>query len=907
MTANIDLAGTTFTTAVIAPDTDMATADFQGTMFSGTFDGNGYTISNLAINAGATGNDCLGLFGCISETAIVKNLAVENVNISGTGGSDDCGGIVGWNRGIVQASHSSGSISGQAFLGGLIGRGISGNIMRCYSSANVAGTSSNIGGLVGTNSAGSTIQESYATGNAAGCYVGGLVGVSSGSISNSYATGNVTLTLLDCIGGFIGYQGGGSISKCYSAGHVSGAHNAGGFIGFCAAGTTTASFWDTQTSGKTTSAGGTGKTTTLMKTLSTFTSAGWDFVGETTNGTNDYWQMLANGYPLLAFQPVSSGAVATPVFAPGAGTYNIEQNVIVTCATAGVTIHYTTNGVDPTEADPVVVSGSSVLVDHSLTLKAKVWKIGIEPSNVASADYVMILAYPYSGGSGTPADPYQIATKADLLALASIILDYGKSFILTADIDLAGTVFTTAVIAPDTDTATADFQGTMFSGTFDGNGYAISNLAINAGATGNDCLGLFGCISETAIVKNLAVENVSISGAGGSDDCGGIVGWNRGIVQASHSSGSISGQAFLGGLIGRGISGNIMRCYSSANVAGTSSNIGGLVGTNSAGSTIQESYATGNAAGCYVGGLVGVSSGSISNSYATGNVTLTLLDCIGGLVGYQNGGSISKCYSTGYINGLHNAGGFIGFYVTGTTAASFWDTQTSGMNSSAGGTGKTTAQMQTLSTFIGAGWDFVGETTNGTNDYWYMPAGSYPLLAFQPFTADFVVVAKRRVGRTIFDYDCKVTLKNYSTQSVRVTQFELTGVPANVSIIDAFVSDFGDIGAGGSATGTDTCTFRVDRSQAITASQVTWQVAYEVLGTGQTMQLSSLSELDLEPKVLGDITGDKTVDYADLMLLVDQWLSSPGDPSADIAPDGGDGIVNFQDYAVLAGHWMEGR
>jgi hypothetical protein len=175
------------------------------------------------------------------------------------------------------------------------------------------------------------------------------------------------------------------------------------------------------------------------------------------------------------------------------------------------------------------------------------------------------------------------------------------------------------------------------------------------------------------------------------------------------------------------------------------------------------------------------------------------------------------------------------------------------------------------------------------------------------FTVDFIVVEKRRVGRTIFDYDCKIVLKNNSLLGVRVMQCGLQSVPAGMSVIDANASGFGDIGAGESVTSTDTCTLRVDRSQNIIAAQVKWQVTYEIIRTGQTMQLSSMSELKLEPKAAGDITGDDTVDSSDLMLLAGQWLSAPDDPSADIAPDGGDGVVNFADFAALAGHWLEGK
>jgi hypothetical protein len=74
------------------------------------------------------------------------------------------------------------------------------------------------------------------------------------------------------------------------------------------------------------------------------------------------------------------------------------------------------------------------------------------------------------------------------------------------------------------------------------------------------------------------------------------------------------------------------------------------------------------------------------------------------------------------------------------------------------------------------------------------------------------------------------------------------------------------------------------------------------MGTGSGIELVSVRI----GGSAGDINRDGSVDSVDLGILVDQWLGAPSSPSADIAPDGGDGIVNFLDYAVLAGHWLEG-
>ena len=130
-----------------------------------------------------------------------------------------------------------------------------------------------------------------------------------------------------------------------------------------------------------------------------------------------------------------------------------------------------------------------------------------------------------------------------------------------------------------------------------------------------------------------------------------------------------------------------------------------------------------------VGGLVGQSYGSISNSYATGIVKGQYQD-IGGLVGENNGGTISNSYSTGSLcldTGATAYGGLLGGqYSGGTTNNSYWDKTTSNQPSSAGGTGTTTPAMKKPSTFIDAGWD---------TDIWKLDPvfrdGYYPALYYQ--------------------------------------------------------------------------------------------------------------------------------------------------------------------------------
>lgn len=182
----------------------------------------------------------------------------------------------------------------------------SSSIINCYSSGSVQGTQY-LGGLTGSNN-NSTIEQSYSTGSVTGTnnYAGGLLGYNSSyRVENSYCTGSVSGNMY--VGGLVGanYD---LVYHCYSTAGVSGNSSVGGLVGLSGTGAAaTNSFWDTVTSGQTGSSGGVGKTTTEMKTLSTFTDAGWDFEVETTNGTNDYWDMdnsesINSGYPFLSWQ-----------------------------------------------------------------------------------------------------------------------------------------------------------------------------------------------------------------------------------------------------------------------------------------------------------------------------------------------------------------------------------------------------------------------------------------------------------------------------------------------------------------------------------------------------------------------------------------------------------------------------
>ncbi len=224
-------------------------------------------------------------------------------------------------------------------------------------------------------------------------------------------------------------------------------------------------------------------------------------------------------------------------------------------------------------------------------------------------------------------------------------------------------------IAHDTDTEDlfTEFQGDAFTGSLDGNNYAIKNLIVNRHE--NDYIGLVGF--STGTIENLTIEGVLV----GRDYVGGIVGENGGEVFYSSSLSEISGDY----------------------------NIGGLVGTNSG--TITTSFSTGSVVGFeYVGGLVGLNEYIIEDSYSKSTVVASVSN-VGGFVG-SNDGEIERVYSAGEVSGemgVLNIGGLIGIQ-TGTVIDSFWDINTSGQNISSGGTGLTTEQMMDKNNY--SNWAF---------------------------------------------------------------------------------------------------------------------------------------------------------------------------------------------------------
>ncbi len=401
----------------------------------------------------------------------------------------------------------------------------------------------------------------------------------------------------------------------------------------------------------------------------------------------------------------------------------------------------------------------------------------------------------YCGGTGTAEDPYLICDANQMQEIGANPDDWDKHFELIADIDLArftGTEFNIIGTKPG-------LNGT-FNGTFDGNGHTISNLTYTT--SGKNFIGLFTILSSGGEIKDLGLINVNVdAGTGENYYVGGLVGANDGTVSNCYTTGSVTGSAYgayVGGLMGaNGGIGVVSNCHATSSVEGYAI-VGGLVGLNFG--TISNCYATGDVLGeeeWGTGGLVGLNDtngldhiGTVSNCYATGDVLGN--DGVGGLVG-ANESMISNCYATGPVSGTGDVGGLVGADIDGSYTSSFWDSDVnSGLTGVGNKTdpaevmGRTTAQMQTETTFTDAGWDF-------TTPIWKICDGAaYPRLWWEARALD------------------------------------------------------------------------------------------------------------------GDVNNDCMVNLVDLAIVSYQWQGVPGDPSADIAPPGGDGAVNSDDLLVVAGNWLAG-
>ena len=707
--------------------------------FMGLFDGNRKKITGLTINRSSSSTDYVGLFGYTGTDCAIKDLGLEGGSVSGTSSSSSVyvGVLVGYTRGTITNCYASGAVSGTStasfsdvYVGGLVGyQYSSGTIENCYASSSVSGTSS----------------SSYVY-----VYIGGLVGYQDyGAITNCYASGEVSGTgSFDYdvfVGGLVGLFSGGTIANCYASGEVSGTGTGnssssvrvGGLVGYQAYGSTITNCYAIGSVSGARGVGGlvghaSGTITNCHATGSVSGSgdvgglAGYQDYGEITNC---YYDSQTTGCSDTGKgTPKTTAEMKQQITFKGwdfTDTWIIDEGASYPYLRAFrdeaiLTVSVIGNGtVTPSVGVHSYAYGE--VVSLSATADAGFgfieW-IGDNITDVNDANTTVVMDY---NTSVTARFGKAIYTLADLQAVKD---DLDGQYILMNDIDASETVSwnSGAGFVP------IGTRPAPFTGLFDGNGKKITGLTINRSSAIPDYVGMFGFIEIGSTIKDLGLEGGSMSGT--------CTGPNSSV--------------YVGGLVGHQYSGGtIENCYASGEVSGTGTGnssssvfVGGLVGCQDGG-TITNCYASGRVSGTsgysYVGGLVGSQPdvGTITNCYASGEVsgTRTGYDSsfvyVGGLVGYQAYGStITNCYAIGSVSGSGDVGGLVGYQDYGAITNCYYDSQTTGCSDTDKGTPKTTAEMKQQSTFND--WDFVNT--------WGIEEGvDYPYLRSWPKPVTYTV------------------------------------------------------------------------------------------------------------------------------------------------------------------------
>ncbi|MBJ7556301.1 GLUG motif-containing protein [Marinomonas spartinae] len=519
-------------------------SNYFTTQFTGTFDGQSHVISNLTIHRPST--DFVGLFGNVDSGVAIRNVGLEGGSISG---QSSVGSLVGYaeDGSTIKNAYATGAVTGSSYgVGGLVGRN-DGTISNAYATGAVTGTGaySNVGGLVGRNDG--TISNAYATGavKGNGTSIGGLVGENFSTISNAYATGAVTGN--SNVGGLVG-QNFSTISNTYATGFIKASgDNVGGLVGYNynSSTTITSSYWDTDTTDKTSSAGGTGLTTAQMRDSANHSSnySNWDFT--------DTWYQAADMRPILrseAASPNPQGVITVS---------NLHQLALINANLSGNYI--LTGNIDASAtqstADASGIWGSGGFVplgnysnEFTGTFDGQSHVISDLTINRPSTGFVGLFGDMGSGGT-----------------IRNVGLEGGSILGQSSVGGLVG-------FADDGST----IKNAYATGAVTGSSYGVGGLV-----GGND-----GTISN-------AYATGSVTGTGAYSNVGGLVGRNDGTISNAYATGAVKGiggnDSPVGGLVGVNF-GTISNAYATGVIkaSGDGESVGGLAGYNNG--TITSSY-----------------------------------------------------------------------------------------------------------------------------------------------------------------------------------------------------------------------------------------------------------------------------------------------------------------------------
>ncbi len=495
------------------------------TAFSGNYDGGGYSISGLTINRPEEDN--IGLFG-IGNSSTLTNINVLAADITAD-----------YNAGILAAEIRGGS-----------------TLKENYASGVLTADSGSVGGLVGSLEGSSSYEFSdlvaavdvtMTTISTSGS-VGGLIGNLSGDLSDSYATGSISSSGA-IAGGLLGSMGSGTLESSYSAVDVSGVDYTGGLIGVVSGATVENSYATGVVSGD-------GQVGGLVAEMQSGAIIASSYSIGLVTGTMD----------VGAFVGINSGTITD-------GYWNTETSGQVVGIGTDNNAQIVTGLTSSQMRDSSNFTGYEF--DTTWTIKQGgtfPYLQSIIPETLPGADSPVSET---PSGSGTQANPYQIASLDHLYWISQTDSVWGEYFIQTADIDAFATVGWNGGegFSPIGNTST------YFSGSYNGDGFTLSDLTIER--PGSAHIGLFGLV-DSARLDGISLADASITG---KYYVGGLVGFlqNGGSVTNSNISGKVTGTGDgIGGMVGTMQSSldtvSFSRNYSSVAVSSPGDSVGGLIG-----------------------------------------------------------------------------------------------------------------------------------------------------------------------------------------------------------------------------------------------------------------------------------------------------------------------------------------
>jgi len=702
--------------------------------FSGSYDGGGKKVAHLYCSR-SSGN-FVGLFNRISEGGIVQNVGLESVYFSG-----------------------------DEYVGAIAGAVYEGEVRNCYSTGTVDGYNY-IGGLVGK------VGNGY-----------------SGSVSviNSYSRANVRTGYFsgsEYISGFAGYHTNTAlIQNCYVLNKISkrlGDWPSNGFVATEAdyRDSLKGNFWNVQMSGLPVQPYSNKFSTPLvnseMVAQSTYLDAGWDFILEDENGTDDVWAInpgVNDGFPFLVPKYSISGDVFAGVRAISSSF--IEFDVLFIKGEDDVKEYGVVGAFDSISSlSQASIEFREIFENTSETVQVLSTVNGLEHNSqywyrtyiITASDTVWgesfkavtRIASEAPQGTGESADdPYLIENLQNLYWVADQTNNFqrdfdGSFFLQTKDIDASST----RLWNNGTGWKPIGCDSVEFQGNYNGDGHSIKGIWIDnlseqvIFVADTVPAGLWGTVGKRAVIQNISLKNSTVKNRLST---GLLAGVSKGVISDCSVEGLLHFIDTVGGLVGMNfgeISASSAQC--SFIYKGRSKIVGGFVGINKGIVSKSKCHLVDvqEVTLGYFGGFCGINSGDINQCGATGVAFRSDWDVAGFII--KNTGAISNSYTLvkevfyGFV--AQNSGSVLNSYYA--TADSYQFLFASGGTLSGnfanffneyngsdpiGVTYLTTTELQHAARFIDAGWDFVGETANGTDDIWIMHPNynyGYPFFAW---------------------------------------------------------------------------------------------------------------------------------------------------------------------------------